>query len=379
MNATWKRLINLGLALAISGVCLYFFIAGADWPGVWKAIRGVHFGWIIPAMICVWGSMVARGVRWRVLLLEQRAVGLVRLYNFQMIGLVATGLIPGRIGEIVKPVLLARKERISFFGVMGTVVVERILDLALVVVLTVVMLLVFPFPEGSMVTFPGAEEPISIRLVLQNLGLLAAAFCAVMFVVTAFLVYAPATALGLSDRVVGFMSTRLAGLVRALLERFQTGLVVFRQPGRALGSALWTLPVWAGIMLSEYFLFKSFGVPVGILGACLLTACLALAVALPQAPGFLGVFQLATSWVLVKCFEVDGSTSDAYAIVLWFVQMAFLIGLGFVSLALEGLSLSEVRRAEKEQPDASTPPGSDAQGPGPRDPTVSSERSPPDV
>ena len=71
---------------------------------------------------------------------------------------------------------------------------------------------------------------------------------------------------------------------------------------------------------------------------------LALAVALPQAPGFLGVFHLGTTLVLVKCFGVAESVAKAFAIVLWCEQLLTIIVLGFVSLGFEGLALSEVRR-----------------------------------
>ncbi|MBN2490456.1 MAG: flippase-like domain-containing protein [Planctomycetes bacterium] len=348
MRPIVKRALNLGLAVGVSGVFLYFFVRGTDWAEVWQALCAARYGWLVPAMVCIWASMVSRALRWRVLLLELKPIRRGRLYNMTMIGLVATGIVPGRIGEFVKPALLARKEGISFFGTMATVVVERIFDLVLVVALTAVMLLVFPFPAGTTIELPGRSGPVSVAAALQMLGLAAGAFCAAMLVFVALLTFRPGAILGWVQRILGRMSARLAGLVRRLLERFLVGLSVFRQPRRALAAAAWTFPVWTGIMLSSFFLFESFAVSAGIAGACLLTAAVALAVALPQAPGFLGVFHWATSIVLVTCFGVDEAVAKAYAIVLWVVQMAFLIAVGFVSLALEGLSLSEVRAARKE-------------------------------
>ncbi len=340
-------MLSLAVALAVSGVCLYFFLKRVeDWGEVWTAITGSFNGWLVPALLCIWASVVARGIRWRILLLDVKPIGAYRLYNMSMIGILVNGMIPARIGEMVKAFFLARKEGISFFGAFATVVVERILDLALVVMLTVLMLLVFPFPEGKTVVFRDGEAPVAVDALLRDVGLLSGLFCAGMVGFVALLAYWPRGVLHCVQKVFG---KRVGGFLTGLLERFLGGIAVFRKPREALLSGAWTLPVWGGIMLSEYFLFLSFGIQAGILGACLLTAALALAVAIPQGPGFLGVFQVATTLVLEVCFEVDPNTAAAYAIVLWLVQLAFLIALGFVSLGLEGLTFSEVRRVEMER------------------------------
>ena len=347
MNAKLKRFLSLALALAVSGVCLTFFITGVEsWKAVWNAITGSLSWWLLPALLCIWASVVARAYRWRIFLLDAKPIPAYRLYNMSMIGILVNGTIPARVGEMVKAFFLARKEEISFFGAFATVVVERILDLALVVALTVVMLLAFPFPEGKMVVIPRLDEPVAVDALFRQIGLGFGLFCAGMLGFVAFLAYWPDKVLRL---IKGVFGKRLGTYLTGLLQSFLGGISVFRKPGEALLSGVWTLPVWGGIMLSEYFLFLSFGIQAGILGACLLTAALALAVAIPQAPGFLGVFQIATCMVLEVCFEVDPNTAAAYAIVLWVVQMAFLIGLGFVSLALEGLSFQEIREAEQEK------------------------------
>lgn len=356
MQPRSKRTLLLVLAFAVSAGCLAWFIAMADWPQVWQALGSANYLWLIPAALAIWAPMVVRALRWRVLLLDVKRIGLVRLYNMQMIGIVATGVIPGRVGEFVKPILLARSERIPFFGTMGTVVVERILDLGLVVILAAVMLLVFPFPAGKTVEVYGFDQPQEVSAVLQAFGLSFALLCAVIFAFAAALVWRPQAAIGLVKATVGRFSVRFGEVVLSAMDRFRSGLLVFRSPRRALEAIGWTVLIWTGIMLSEYFLFFAFGIDAGLLGAGLLTAALALSVAVPQAPGFVGVFQLAATLVLVACFEVDESVAGAYAIVLWLVQLAFLVVLGFGSLAHEGLSFADMRGVQRDENDGSAAP-----------------------
>ena len=339
MRKRHKQILSLTVAVAISAVCLFFFLRELNFANVWAKIRQAHVGWMALSLTTIWLSMVARGFRWRVLLADVKPISPVRLYHMQMIGITATGIMPGRLGEFIKAIFLSQKSAIPFTSTFATVVVERILDLALVVTLTVTMLLVFPFPTTP-VELPGFDEPTTITALLRKFGIVSGAVCTVMILGTLALVFYPATFVRLVTRMVGLVSVKLGDFLGGLLQSFTSGLGVFRSPTRAAASLAWTAAVWAGILLSEYVLFKSFGIEVGLLGAALLTAALALAVALPQAPGFIGVFQLATTMVLVHCFGVPKDAADAYAIVLWFVQMGCLIALGFVSLFVEGVSFA---------------------------------------
>lgn len=345
MHQRYKKLLSLTIAILISAVCLFLFLRNLDLAEVWATIKQAHVGWMVAAVGAMWVSMICRSFRWQLLLRDVKPVGVVRLYHMQMIGVTVTGIMPGRLGDVVKVIFLSQKSGAPFSPSFATVVVERILDLTLVVGLTVAMLVVFPFPDAPIEMF-GKE--FAIGPMMRSFGLMSGAFLAIMILATGALVYYPAVTIRLARRTVGVVSEKLGDFIGGLLQAFTGGLGVFRQPARALAGFAWTAAIWTGILLSEYLLFKSFGIRAGLEGAALLTAALALAVAVPQAPGFIGVFQLATSLVLVSCFGVDRETAGAYAIVLWFVQMGCLIALGFISFVIEGVSVSDVREAGRE-------------------------------
>ena len=107
--------------------------------------------------------------------------------------------------------------------------------------------------------------------------------------------------------LLGRFSSRLAAATPALLASLRQGLAIFRRPREALIAALWTVAVWLLTVLAAYSMFPAFELEIGFLGAVLLTAGLAAAVALPQAPGFLGVFQLAVTMILVGCSILPAS------------------------------------------------------------------------
>ena len=111
----------------------------------------------------------------------------------------------------------------------------------------------------------------------------------------------------------------------------------------------WTVLIWFTILLSEYFTILSFGIPVSLFGTLILMSLLAFAVMIPQGPGYLGPFQLASEFALVGYFAVNEARAEAYAIVLWFVQLMPILVLGLLCLHLEGVTLKSLWRAAKVQ------------------------------
>ncbi len=336
MHPRTKKILGLTVAFTISAVCLWFFVRTVDLSKAWDAILEADHRWTALSALAIWASMVARAFRWRVLLADAKPVSVVRLYHMEMIGIATSGLIPGRLGEVARTIFLAAKEKLGFLVVLSSVFVERLLDLGLVIALTACMLLAYPFPEAS------------TRDELQTYGLGLGAMFAGFVVIAGMLAFAPERSVAIARGIAGKLSPALAERVAQWGDSFAGGFAIFRDLRRTSIAKLWTLAVWGGIALSEYFLFHAFGIDAGLLGAALLTAGLALAVAAPQAPGFIGVFQLATTLVLVECFQVEQSIAGAYAILLWVVQMLFLIVLGLGSFAIEGLSLGDISGAKAE-------------------------------
>jgi hypothetical protein len=78
--------------------------------------------------------------------------------------------------------------------------------------------------------------------------------------------------------------------------------------------------------------------------------CLALAVALPQAPGYIGVFHIATQKTL-GIFEVGLSSAQSFAIILWALSIIPVTIVGLLFLWREGMSLGEISHYDEKIPE----------------------------
>jgi uncharacterized membrane protein YbhN (UPF0104 family) len=105
--------------------------------------------------------------------------------------------------------------------------------------------------------------------------------------------------------------------------------------------------VWLAQGLSTYALTRGLGMEIGLAGSFFVVIVTAVAVAAPQGPGYLGIFQVA---VVKACevFQAAPSESGALALLMWLVNIIpiTLVGLGF--LWYEGLSLRKLVSASRE-------------------------------
>ena len=134
-----RTVIGLGLALGLMAL----FLRNADFASVWSEIRGARFDLVCGSLLAIALSYAFRVRRWQQLLAPIGQVGFLAAWRATAIGFATTAVLPGRLGEVLRPYLLARSERLSASAVFATIVLERLLDLMVVVTLLGVFLMFF--------------------------------------------------------------------------------------------------------------------------------------------------------------------------------------------------------------------------------------------
>jgi hypothetical protein len=194
------------------------------------------------------------------------------MLGYLLIGYLANNVLPARLGELVRSHYLGDREGISRASALGTVVVERVVDLVAVIAIASVALLV-----------------LSVRGIVASAVLVGAAVTGLFLVVLALGIVA--------HRLPGADRVRAAverwPQVRELASRLQGGLAVAGKP-RTLAEALGVSVVaWTVAILAWAAVGQSIGVQLSIGQAALLSSGVALASAIPAGPSNLGTFELA--------------------------------------------------------------------------------------
>lgn len=361
-----SRKIQIVIALTISFVCLYLFAKDQKWSDVWTAMKGAHLGWIVLAAILSVNSVLIRAFRWRALLGEPK-VSVAKLFMIANIGFMGNGIFPARMGELIRPFLVWRYTPHAFSTALATIVVERVYDLMGLLLCLAFVFAVFPFPAQPL--SPGSAQEISLASpsdsnmpqtmiekspleYIKEMAYLGVYLFIVLFGGIAVMSYAPEWSLKIARVIFKPLPHAITEKLLKAIESFEKGAVTFRKPGAFLYCVAWTIVLWISIAFSELVVLWAFGVySVSMTGALFIMVGLCFAVMFPQAPGYIGVYQLAVWFILVKTFYIDSTTATAAAWIMWLTQCPSVIIAGFISLLIMGISFKEISHVREQIPE----------------------------
>lgn len=342
----WKAV----LGIAISALFLYLVFRDVDFAEVWHEIQRAHIGWLLAAGAAATATIYLRAVRWKPLLEPINPNTTFHSRNAAtFIGFMANNLLPARVGEFARAYSLSRLERVSISGSFGSLVVERLFDGVTVVLILFVSLTLPGFPEttGTGVDVTGiARAMLLVVAALTGLALL--------------MVIYPIGSVRLVERTIGRVLPEAfrRPLVDAM-RAFVSGLEALRSPRLLLRAAVGSILVWGVSVLTFLFGFYAFDIDVPLAAALFLQATIALAVAIPSAPGFFGLFEGAARVGLVNLFGVELSKAIGYAVGVHIIGFIPVTAVGLYYLWRLGLSWRDVGASEdmvetaveEEQPD----------------------------
>lgn len=333
-----QRAGRLGIlfGFAVSGIFLWLFLRNVEWKELGESIMAVDGRTMALCLAGIVFVYVVRGLRWMVLLRPVAKVSFRQSLSALLIGFGANCILPARAGEFVRAAALSARTPVRWSAAFATIVVERVVDVVGILVILVWVLARLPGESGL-------HDPYGLVPRLHSFAWIFGVLIVVVLAVLVAMAARPDLVARLTRRVTAFLpelvQTRILGLVGAFCE----GLHVVRSTGDLLLAQGLTFLVWGGATAVGWFLFEAFHIVPNWTAATLVFIATAAAVALPQAPSFVGVYHVACEAAL-HLFGVRGTTAKGYAIVLWAVMVIPVFLAGLVALQREGLSLSSLRR-----------------------------------
>ncbi len=139
MKRNILKVFNFFLFLSIGILLLYLAFRGIDFQVLANEFKQASYGWVLLSLLFSLGGFIVRALRWR-LLIEPLGYTPGRLNTFYavMIGYLANFAFP-RIGEVTKCGTLNRTEKIPLDSLIGTVIVERSIDVITMIILIFVI------------------------------------------------------------------------------------------------------------------------------------------------------------------------------------------------------------------------------------------------
>jgi hypothetical protein len=337
-----------GLALGL--VLLWLVFRGTDWNEVFAAISSIDPLWFALAQVPIWISFFARIQRWTYVVRTSGPVTYRAVFSATQIAFLANILLPGRVGEIIRAVVLSRLSPLGFSKSLAMAALDRVNDLVgLLVVLCVTVYAFHTYALSVPATVSGRVVPENIL----QIALLGAAAVIVGAVGALIVLYInQRVVLRVADAVLMPLSEKLAARVHHVLEQFAQGLHIFRSGGELAKSIGFSLVVWACFVAANEATLRAFHIAGPWYTPFVFTTFVAVAVSIPGAPGFIGQYHFAVVATLaVTLPNVPLEQAKAVALVAHVINLLPVLLLGLYSLYLENMSLLMLRsQSEEPQP-----------------------------
>ncbi|MGQ9904840.1 MAG: lysylphosphatidylglycerol synthase transmembrane domain-containing protein [Anaerolineae bacterium] len=321
MLKNWK----LWLGFAISATGLYLTLRDIRFDEFFAQLVNARVVWLLPALVALFATLFMRVWRWS-LLMDNTPLGIT--FHAITIGYMVNSTLPLRLGELARAWVIGERTRSSMARALSAVVVERMLDLASVLVLFAAFAQFIPMPaEFSRVALTGGVFIV---------GLVAA--LAVMIWQSGRVERLLRVVFGrIEQHFARFRAEHIIGLFNDICNGFR----VINTPRKAALVLFTNAGVWATNALVAYFAMWAF-MPGALDQAGLVMVMSNLGGALPSAPGGLGVVQPLARESLVIPFGADKNAAVAFAFVWSLGQQLVLILLGLFSLTRLGLTFGKV-------------------------------------
>ncbi len=324
------------LGLIISLVFLYLAFRGVDYHKLWMALRGVNFFYLLFFMLAVIALMVVRAYRWKFMVDPLKKVGLHSLFSSAMIGFMANNILPVRLGELVRAYSLGTKENISRSASFATIVMERVFDGFALLLILWLTLLFFPFSRSS--------EKMG-ELIRKGANLTLAANILV-FVLLILLELKPEPLLNFFKRLLKLLPKKISDKAETILDKFSSGVRIFRDIPRMIWILLWSLILWGGSGISNYLVFLAFGLHPPLQATLMLMIIVTFGVMIPSSPGYVGTVHF-FAVIALSLYGYGKDISVPFSIVLHASQYLPVTILGLIYLKIEHLSLKALERSSK--------------------------------
>jgi uncharacterized protein (TIRG00374 family) len=315
------------VGLLISIFFLYLALNGLQLENVWQALQEARYGWLIPGIGIYFIGVWVRAWRWHYLLRPLKSISTRSMFPIVTIGYMGNNIYPARAGEILRAVILKRREQVPVSASLATIIVERVFD--------GVVMLAFVFlnlPELARLTsdsgFVGNIQNLAFWGAAAFLGVLAVFLMAAMFPMKAEIIFA-----WLINHLI---PPRFRDKTLEIAIKFLGGLESLRSPREALMVFLTSIVIWLLETGKYWFVMHAFDFHVSFFALMLMNGIVNLATTLPSAPGYIGTFD-APGIAVLKAYGVVPSIAAGYTLVLHVALWFPITVLGAYYMAREGI------------------------------------------
>lgn len=349
---------RLFFSTLIGAAMLWLAARQIDFSSLLTALGRAHWWVLLPYFAVMALQHGLRVWRWGHLLAPIHRVGFRRLLPISSVGFFAIFALPLRMGEFVRPYLVADPPRLRFTQALGTLAVERVFDGLVVALLA--------FAAVASARLRGVPVPAW----LAASGLLALGLFCAASVVLVVVLWQRERAVALCRRVIAVFSPRLAERAAGIAAGIVDGFRALPDARRLLPFLAATAGYWALNGAALWVLARGFALELSPWQSMALVSLIGVGIMIPAGPGFIGNFELFANGALALYLPAAllKQRGAAFIVASHVANAAWYLGAGAVAMLSAHVGLRRLVGDSARAEAAAHAPG--AEGPAPGAPGV---------
>ena len=348
-----KLWISLAAGAAISAIALFLAFRNVPMSELAAYFQSIDIWWAGITAILVLAGFAIRAYRWKLIVETAATLPYWKAFHPLMIGFMMNCILPGRVGEVARPVIIQKNDLIPFSTGLATVATERMLDALVLIVLFVWMMTAVDIDPSFQMTVGDivlnrdtlmrlASGTVKLSIVLI-LGILTVSIDVSRNWICSLVNRLPVLALGHSG-CHHFLECRISRPLIRIIHHVAGGFRLIKSPSKLANCMVLSLVIWGLAGLSYYTMsIGSPGIGLGFWEMSIVMIIVCFFIAIPSVPGFWGIWEAGGVFAL-SLFGVSASDAAGFTLVNHAVQMFPIILVGLISVMLTGINIFHLGR-----------------------------------
>jgi uncharacterized protein (TIRG00374 family) len=351
MSINKKMMLSLVTGGLVSALALYLVFRNVPMNELLAYFKTVNYWWVVPSSAVILVSFWIRVVRWQLLLSPFKKADFWSAHHPLMIGFMLNCILPARAGELARPVVFSKQQKVPFTKVLATVGAERVFDV-------VVLLLCFVMVLGTVEISPSLNmsfgdyqlnkatlEMVAMRtfqLCLLLIGcIVVVSIKATHAFIRAFIMGLPKVLFFTSSHFKEKMGEKVCVRLVGIFDNIASGLDLLKSPKKVTLCLTLSFLLWPIQGLSYYLLAIGCpGIDLSFLELFAMMIILCFFISLPSAPGFWGLWEAGGVFALL-IFGVSATEARGFTLLNHVFQLLPVIVVGLISAFITGVSIAQ--------------------------------------
>ncbi len=340
------------MGVILSAVALYLAFRNVPFKNLAGYFSSINYFWILPSVSVGLISFALRAFRWKIILQYAGKLGFWQALHPLMIGFMLNCILPGRAGEIARPIILFKKDKIPFSTGLATVAVERAFDTLILIIFFAAVLTFVKIDPGIDITFGeyhlNRETLMSIAKGIIMLctilitGIILVSLKKIRNIISHMVMSAPSLLFFIGHSSRKKLQEKICRPLVSLIETFSTGFTLLKHPGTIFLCFILSFFIWTLAAFSYYLMMLGCpGIDLTFPEITAVMVIIAFFIALPSVPGFWGLWEAGGIFALYL-FGINATEAAGFTLANHAVQIFPVIILGMISAAITGINIGNM-------------------------------------